>query len=94
MKVAIVGSRKYTNRRKIQEFVFKLKERWGDELEVVSGGQKDGADGYAKKFSLEFGVNYSEFPPNIISITNIVYWRVITMVENMLLGITIIGINK
>ena len=63
MKVAIVGSRKYTNRRKIQEFVFKLKQKWGDKLEVVSGGQKDGADGYAKKYSLEFGVNYSEFPP-------------------------------
>ena len=49
MKVAIVGSRKYTNRRKIQEFVFKLKQKWGNELEVVSGGQVDGADGYAKK---------------------------------------------
>ena len=28
MRVAIVGSRKYTNRRKIQEFVFKLKQKW------------------------------------------------------------------
>jgi hypothetical protein len=63
MRVAIVGSRKYTNRRKIQEFVFKLKEKWGNDLEVVSGGQRDGADGYAKKYSLEFGVKYSEFPP-------------------------------
>ena len=63
MRVAIVGSRQYTNKRKIQEFVYKLKEKWGDELEVVSGGQRDGADGYAKKYSLEFGVNYSEFPP-------------------------------
>ena len=43
MKVAIVGSRKYTNKRKIQEFVFKLKKRWGEDLEVVSGGQRDGA---------------------------------------------------
>ncbi len=41
MKVAIVGSRKYT----------------------VSGGQKQGADGYAKKYALEFDVKYSEFPP-------------------------------
>ena len=63
MRVAILGSRKYTNKRKIQEFVFKLKQKWGDDLEVVSGGQKDGADGYAKKYSLEFGVKYSEFPP-------------------------------
>ena len=64
MRVAIVGSRKYTNKRKIQEFVFKLKQKWGDKLEVVSGGQRDGADGYAKKYALEFDTKYSEFPPS------------------------------
>ena len=63
MKVAIIGSRSYTNTRKIKDFVFKLKEKFGDELEIVSGGQKDGADGYAKKFSLEFDIKYVEFPP-------------------------------
>ena len=64
MRVAIVGSRKYTNKRRIQEFVFKLKQKYGEELEIVSGGQKDGADGYAKKYALEFDINYSEFPPS------------------------------
>ena len=64
MKVAIVGSRQYTNKKRIQEFVFKLKQKYGDELEIVSGGQKDGADGYAKKYALEFDINYSEFPPS------------------------------
>jgi len=63
MKVAIVGSRQYTNKRKIQEFVFKLKQKYGELLEIVSGGQKEGADGYAKKYALEFDVKYSEFPP-------------------------------
>jgi len=63
MRVAIVGSRQYTNKRRIQEFIFKLKEKYGDELEIVSGGQKDGADGYAKKYALEFDTKYSEFPP-------------------------------
>ena len=63
MKVAIVGSRKYENKRRIQEFIHRLKEKYGDELEIVSGGQKEGADGYAKKFALEFDVKYSEFPP-------------------------------
>ena len=60
MKVAIIGSRKYENRRRIQEFIYKLKEKWGDKLEIVSGGQRDGADGYAKKYALEFDLNYSE----------------------------------
>ena len=63
MKVAIIGSRKYENRRRIQEFVHKLKQKWEDKLEIVSGGQKDGADRYAKKYALEFDINYSEFPP-------------------------------
>ena len=56
MKVAIVGSRRYTNRRKIQEFIHKLKQKWGKEVEIVSGGQKFGADGYAKKYALELDV--------------------------------------
>tara|TARA_B100000902_G_scaffold184142_1_gene176738 strand:+ start:2364 stop:2771 length:408 start_codon:yes stop_codon:yes gene_type:complete len=64
MKVAIVGSRQYTNKRKVQEFIWKLKEKFGESLEVVSGGQKDGADGYVKKYALEFEVKYSEFPPS------------------------------
>jgi len=38
-------------------------EKYGNEVEIVSGGQKDGADGYAKKFALEFGMKYVEFPP-------------------------------
>jgi predicted Rossmann fold nucleotide-binding protein DprA/Smf involved in DNA uptake len=63
MKVAIVGSRQYTNKRRIQEFIYKLKEKYGDESEIVSGGQKDGADGYAKKYALELDVKYTEFPP-------------------------------
>jgi predicted Rossmann fold nucleotide-binding protein DprA/Smf involved in DNA uptake len=63
MRVAIVGSRQYTNKRRIQEFIFKLKEKYGDELEIVSGGQRHGADGYAKKYALEFDTKYSEFPP-------------------------------
>ncbi len=63
MKVAIIGSRKYTNKKRIQEFVFKLKEKYKEKLEIVSGGQRDGADGYAKKYALEFDLNYSEFPP-------------------------------
>ena len=63
MKVAIIGSRQYTNKKRIQEFIFKLKQKYGEELEIVSGGQKAGADGYAKKYALEFDMKYSEFPP-------------------------------
>tara|TARA_B100000686_G_C16054703_1_gene601647 strand:+ start:111 stop:512 length:402 start_codon:yes stop_codon:yes gene_type:complete len=64
MKIGIVGSRQYSNRKRIQEFIFALKNKFGENVEIVSGGQKEGADGYAKKYALEFDMNYSEFPPS------------------------------
>ena len=63
IKIGIVGSRSYTNKQKIKDLIFEIKEKYGNEVEIVSGGQKDGADGYAKKFALEFGMKYVEFPP-------------------------------
>ena len=63
IKVGIVGSRGYTNKKKVKDLIFQIKEKHGDEVEIVSGGQKDGADGFAKKFALEFDVKYVEFPP-------------------------------
>ena len=64
MKIGIVGSRKYQNATRIRKFIYELKKKLGDELVIVSGGQEKGADGYAKKFALEFEVTYVEFPPN------------------------------
>ena len=62
MKIAIIGSRTYTNKSKMKNFMFRLRMEHTD-VEVVSGGAKDGADKYAKKFALEFDMNYVEFPP-------------------------------
>ena len=64
MKVGIVGSRKYTNKNNIRDFIFRLKEEFGDGVEIVSGGCKFGADKYAKKYALEFDMKYVEFPPS------------------------------
>ena len=63
MKIAIVGSRKYENRKKIKDFIFKLKQEKGEDTIIVSGGCKDGADKYAKKYALELGLQYIEYPP-------------------------------
>ena len=60
MKVAIVGSRRYENKRKIKEFIFKLKNEYGEKTIIVSGGCKDGADKYAKKYALELGLQYDK----------------------------------
>ena len=63
MKIAIVGSRKYENRKKIKDFIFKLKQEKGEKTIIVSGGCKDGADRYAKKYAIELGLQYIEYPP-------------------------------
>ena len=63
MKIGIVGSRRYENKKKIKDFIFKIKQEKGEDTIIVSGGCKDGADRYAKKYALEFGFKYEEYPP-------------------------------
>ena len=59
----MVGSRNYTDKRKIKDVLFQIKEQH-ENVEIVSGGQKLGADGIVKKYALEFDMNYVEFPPS------------------------------
>jgi phosphoserine phosphatase len=63
MRVGIIGSRQYENKRKIKEMIFKLKRKFGDDLTIVSGGCQYGADRYARKFALELDCKYLEFNP-------------------------------
>ena len=63
MKVAMIGSREYENTRKIKDALFKLKQKFGDALIVISGGAQYGADKFVRKFALEFGIKYKEFNP-------------------------------
>tara|TARA_R110000744_G_scaffold39158_1_gene89192 strand:+ start:11139 stop:11528 length:390 start_codon:yes stop_codon:yes gene_type:complete len=60
LKIGITGSSIYEDRRKIKEFLFKFKDQ--DGVELVSRGNKAGADRYIKKYALEFGLNYVEVP--------------------------------
>ena len=63
MKIGIIGSRRYENKKKIKDFIFKLKKEYGEDTIIVSGGCKTGADRYAKKYALELGLQYEEYPP-------------------------------
>jgi predicted Rossmann-fold nucleotide-binding protein len=63
LKIAIIGSRTYENKRKIRDMIVKLKNTFGDKLLIVSGGATTGADKYAKKYAIEMGVSYREFNP-------------------------------
>ena len=67
LKVGIVGSRKYENRQKIKEFIFKLKQDKGLDTIIVSGGCPKGADYYAKKYAHELGLQNEEYPPAQVS---------------------------
>jgi len=63
MRIGIIGSRTYQNKRKIRDTIFLLKKKFGEEVEIVSGGCQDGADRFAKKYALELDCKYIEFNP-------------------------------
>ena len=60
LRVGVTGSNKYEDKRKIKEFLFKCKGQ--SDIDIISRGNKDGADKYVKKYALEFGLNYVEVP--------------------------------
>ena len=63
-RIGIVGSREFAAGSKIRKLIYDAIHNLGKEnIEIVSGGQKKGADGMAKKYAMEFGVKYVEFPP-------------------------------
>ena len=63
LRVGIVGSRKYESKKQIKDLCFHLKNTYGENTVIISGGCQDGADKYAKKYALELGLQYEEFPP-------------------------------
>lgn len=44
--------------------IFQLKNKFGEDLIIVSGGCPNGADRMAKKYALEMGCYYKEFNPS------------------------------
>ena len=59
----MIGSREYTNSVAIKNLIFKFIQVYGNELEIVSGEQPKGADGYVRKHALDLGAKYVSFPP-------------------------------
>lgn len=64
LKIGITGSRRWENKLKIKNTIFKLKNKYKDDLTIVSGGTGEGVDSYVKKFCLEFNLDYAEVRPN------------------------------
>lgn len=74
-KIGLTGSVTYENKIKIKEFIYNLKQKYGSDFQIISLGDKQGADKYIKKYALELGCNYGEMNPphtvkNLYSVLN------------------------
>ena len=63
MKIAIIGSRDWQSRRKVQDVLSRLKQL-DEPVTILGQGGTEGAAAMVKKYALEFGMNYSEFNPS------------------------------
>tara|TARA_R110002020_G_scaffold82359_5_gene203828 strand:- start:12489 stop:12902 length:414 start_codon:yes stop_codon:yes gene_type:complete len=63
MKIGIIGSSIYENKRKIKETIFNLSRKFNEDLIIFSGGDSNGAEKYVKKYALELGCKYIEVNP-------------------------------
>ena len=63
-KVAVIGNTAWQNRRKIQQTLQELKQRFGDELVIIGAGGNEGANSMVRKYTLEFGIRYKEYNPS------------------------------
>jgi hypothetical protein len=63
-RVAVIGNTGWQNRRKVQETLQQLKQRFGDDLIVIGAGGQEGANSMVRKYTLEFGITYEEYNPS------------------------------
>lgn len=67
VRIGIVGSREYKNISKIRRAIIQFKRRFGDDLVIVSGGCRRGADRIVRDLIETDGecreIEYEEFPP-------------------------------
>lgn len=61
MNIALIGSPNYENVRDIREFIFKIKNKFGDSCNIITRGNKSGCEKYVKKYAIDFGLRYTEF---------------------------------
>ena len=49
MKVALIGSEKYETRGELKEMLFKLKQKYNDDLIIMSRGNQNGIEKHVKE---------------------------------------------
>lgn len=61
MRIGVIGNNEWQNKRKIQQALTNLKQRFSDNLIIIGAGGSEGANFMIRKFSLEFGLKYEEY---------------------------------
>ena len=61
MRIAVIGNNEWQNKRKIQQVLTDLKQRFGNELIIIGAGGSEGANHMIRKFTLEFGIQYGKW---------------------------------
>lgn len=72
MNIAIIGSEHYENIRDLRDFIFKIKNKFGSNCNIISRGNRNGCEKYVKKYAIDFGMRYTEYnaantPKNLYS---------------------------
>lgn len=62
-RIGVIGENTYENKLKIKEVIHQLKTKYGTDIEIVSRGTIQGAEKYIKKYTLDLGLQYTEFNP-------------------------------
>ena len=61
MRIGVIGNKEWQNKRKIQQVLTDLKQRFSNNLIVIGAGGNEGANFMIRKFALEFGIQYEEY---------------------------------
>jgi hypothetical protein len=77
VKIAIIGSRGFQYPNLIADRLINLKMEYNlNELEIISGGAKAGADAFAKDFTERMGLKFKEIPPDMSAGYDVVQYHI------------------
>ena len=65
LRIGMIGSKRFENIVKIKDFLFLLKQKYDDnpqDVTIITGGYKYGADNHIKKIALEWGFDFESIP--------------------------------
>lgn len=63
-RVGICVTKHYNHLRKIKDFVFKLKNEFGEKVEIITTGNTESYEKKIKSYALQFDIKYKEFIPS------------------------------